>query len=312
MIYTPPSAMSFAEDAKRRFQSRIAVAAVYAFIPALCVAATWTAAPAFGTNWWTAFAVAQIALGFLAYAGNWSWIGAPLRYFFPAAQLVAAYRGAGWHGLALSAVAFAVFAGFPSLWARRVMAQLEAIPLALPFSGGVYYAGQAGASKMINHHHSLPSQQYAIDFVRLNLAGMRCRGFCPPQLDRYAIFGSAVTSPCDGEVTQVVDTFPDLLPPNADRKNPAGNYILIRIEDLQETYVLLAHLQRASTVVKIGERVCAGQPLARVGNSGNTSEPHLHIQIKRGGQPDSWNDGKGVPMRFGGRFLLRGDLVRAV
>jgi murein DD-endopeptidase MepM/ murein hydrolase activator NlpD len=72
----------------------------------------------------------------------------------------------------------------------------------------------------------------------------------------------------------------------------------------------MAHLMQGSVLVKIGDRVTAGQTLARVGNSGNTSEPHLHIHAKHGGRPESMLDGEGVPIRFGGRWLIRNSLIR--
>ena len=49
-----------------------------------------------------------------------------------------------------------------------------------------------------------------------------------------------------------------------------------------QRYVLLAHLQQGSLAVTAGQQVRRGEPLARVGNSGNTSEPHLHLQIQNG------------------------------
>jgi murein DD-endopeptidase MepM/ murein hydrolase activator NlpD len=107
-----------------------------------------------------------------------------------------------------------------------------------------------------------------------------------------------------------VDDLPDLLPGDMDRKHIAGNHIVIQF-DGSETYIGLAHLMQGSVKVKPGERVSTGQPIARVGNSGNTSEPHLHIHAKRGGNPKSMLDGAGVPMRFGGGWLIRNSIVRS-
>ena len=57
-----------------------------------------------------------------------------------------------------------------------------------------------------------------------------------------------------------------------------------------------------SVVVAQGDKVTTGQILGKVGNSGNTSEPHLHIHAEK--------DGKGVPITFNDRFLVRNSLVR--
>jgi hypothetical protein len=156
-------------------------------------------------------------------------------------------------------------------------------------------------------HHASPSQKYALDIVRLNGVGSRAAGVYPSRLDRYAIFGSGVCSPCAGVVAEVVGDLPDLEPGHMDRCNLAGNYVMIKHDDA-DISVILAHLMRNSLTVQPGDRVRAGQLLGKVGNSGNTSEPHLHIHAKRGGT--SVIDGVGVPIRFDGRWLARNSVVR--
>jgi murein DD-endopeptidase MepM/ murein hydrolase activator NlpD len=93
-----------------------------------------------------------------------------------------------------------------------------------------------------------------------------------------------------------------------DSKNIARNYVVIRL-DAKDICVGLAHLQQGSVSIKLGERVQPGQLIARVGNSGNTTEPHLHIHAKRGGRPNSMLDGEGVPMCFGGRWFIRNSIL---
>jgi murein DD-endopeptidase MepM/ murein hydrolase activator NlpD len=63
--------------------------------------------------------------------------------------------------------------------------------------------------------------------------------------------------------------------------------------------VLLAHLQHGSVAVATGDPVTVGDPIGRVGNSGNTTEPHLHIHAF---DPRT---GEGVPIRFDGGAPLR-------
>ena len=73
-----------------------------------------------------------------------------------------------------------------------------------------------------------------------------------------------------------------------------------------EYRVFLAHMQRGSALVKKGDRVARGQPLGKVGNSGNTSEPHLHIHAVRGGTGlHGWAV---VPVTLQGSFLLLNEL----
>ncbi|MEZ7171746.1 M23 family metallopeptidase [Sporosarcina sp. OR05] len=64
----------------------------------------------------------------------------------------------------------------------------------------------------------------------------------------------------------------------------------------------MAHMKEGSVAVAKGDTVTTGQLLGKVGNSGNTSEPHLHIHAEL--------DGKGVPLTFDGRFLVRNQLVK--
>lgn len=298
------------QGAKTRMKIRSIVFTWYAIAPAMCVAAMWFSAPARSVIWWAAFAFSHALMSRLVYVGNWSWVGVPLRWIFPAALIAAAYHSAGWHGAVFSAAMFLVLIGLPLARLRVTAPRAEGIRLSLPFSEGLYYAAQAGQTDLLNRHYGLRSQKYAMDFLRLNGVRTRCRGFYPRQLNRYSIYGATLVSPCDGEVTHVMDEWPDQIPPKSDRQHPAGNHILIRHHDSPDTYVLLAHLQQHSALVKEGECVHAGQPVAKAGNSGNTSEPHLHIQIKKGGKPDAWSDGESVPMILGGRFLSRGDGVR--
>jgi hypothetical protein len=72
--------------------------------------------------------------------------------------------------------------------------------------------------------------------------------------------------------------------------------------------VALCHLQRASVQVWVGQRVRAGQTLARCGNSGNSTEPHLHVQAVD--RPDVLH-ASGVPITFGGRLSRNGEIVDA-
>ncbi len=182
----------------------------------------------------------------------------------------------------------------------------DALRLSYPLRNGVYYVGGGGASRWINGHHTAGAQAYALDIVRLNVTGGRAYGFWPDSLDRYAIYGNTVYSPCDGTVVQRVDGHPDLTPPNRDPEHLAGNHIVLRCGDAS---VVLAHLQEGSISVAIDEDVFAGQALALVGNSGNTTQPHLHIHAERyeGNETDILQ-GEGIPILFDNRFLVRNGL----
>ena len=92
------------------------------------------------------------------------------------------------------------------------------------------------------------------------------------------------------------DLFHPALADFIDPENPAGNHVVIACGDIEVT---LAHLSPGTPDVDPGDRVGEGQPIAEVGNSGNSTEPHLHIHAVH---PAS---GRGVPLTLDGRHPIR-------
>jgi Peptidase family M23 len=180
------------------------------------------------------------------------------------------------------------------------------IELAFPFGSGMYCVGQGGISETLNYHMAYKHMLYAIDFQKLGPLGFRASGMYPSDPTRYAIFGDVLYSPCDGKITAAHNDAPDFNPPDTDEKQALGNHVFLWTG---EDKIVMAHLQHGSVLVQVGDQVRRSQPLARIGNSGNTTEPHLHIHAERGGAPDQIGSGECVPMRFDGRFLKRNDLI---
>ena len=85
-------------------------------------------------------------------------------------------------------------------------------------------------------------------------------------------------APAAGTETYVLDGRPDQAIGSADGHFQSGNNVVIDIGGGR--YVLMAHLTPGSIQVKVGDHVELGQQIAKVGNSGNTTEPHLHIQAQ--------------------------------
>jgi hypothetical protein len=175
--------------------------------------------------------------------------------------------------------------------------------------------GQGGNSAAINYHNASLAQRYALDIVKLNVFGTRANGFqmqlaqsgTPKEsLTNYVIFGEILYSPCTGIVNATVNTLPDLIPPENDRRNPAGNHILM---NCQGADILMAHLQSGSITMQPGDAVREGQAIAKIGNSCNTSEPHLHIHARKENTGNSLLDGEGAPITFDTKFLVRNSLV---
>lgn len=184
----------------------------------------------------------------------------------------------------------------------------QSIVLDFPLKDGRYYIVQGGEDITINHHYSIPAQKYALDIVKINQFGFRAKKWIPKKLTDYYIFDSPLYSPMDGTIVEAVDLFNDLIPPETDPDHPGGNYIVIKSKD-SNLLIVLAHLKSKSVLVSKGMQVSQGQELARVGNSGNTSEPHLHIHSLLEKTGDSFFNGQGIPMIFDDRFLSRNHVL---
>jgi hypothetical protein len=178
----------------------------------------------------------------------------------------------------------------------------EPVQLEYPLRDGRYFVGGGGGNRLTNNHMQVASQAYALDILQLNAFGRPYSGFDRSDLQAYAVFGDRVNSPCDGVVAVTLDGLPDQVPPSRDTVNLAGNHVVVSCHGVD---VLLAHMQEGSVSVAAGDTVGISTVLGRVGNSGNTSQPHLHIHAERGGEPEVILDGEGTPMELGGRFLVR-------
>ncbi|MFM2417665.1 MAG: hypothetical protein RL385_2388 [Pseudomonadota bacterium] len=187
---------------------------------------------------------------------------------------------------------------------------LTAVALDWPLGPERGFVLQGGASQLRNHHVPVQAQQRALDVVALGAAGKRMVGLFPAELSRYSVYGAQVHAPCTGEVTAVENGCPDRQP-LADEQTAhlAGNFVALYCAKENVT-VVLAHLQRGVPVA-LGERLRSGQVLGRVGNSGSTTEPHLHIHAVRGRVSSEEEllgaTASGLAMSFHGQRLARGD-----
>ena len=122
-------------------------------------------------------------------------------------------------------------------------------------------------------------------------------------LKQYATFGQSLFSPVNGIVIAVENSLADQLIGETDAVNLAGNHVVI--ETPEKKFVLLAHLQNGSVLVEVGDTVETGQRIASFGNSGNTSQPHLHIQAMT--KPD-FSDAESLPIPIS--FKIRSESAR--
>ncbi|WP_423737919.1 peptidoglycan DD-metalloendopeptidase family protein [Chitinophaga caseinilytica] len=182
------------------------------------------------------------------------------------------------------------------------------VELDFPLQKGRYFVLQGGKGLPSNlFHFSLRGAIYAMDIVRLNSWGNRASKVFSKNLEDYAIFGDTVYAPCSGRVIRANGDDPDNIPPNMKRGPKNTNMVLI---DAGGYYVFMGHLRQGSVMVKEGDEVKTGEPLGCVGNSGFSTEPHLHIQVHRKEEGKPWYASEPLYIHFNGHGYLLNEMIR--
>ena len=188
----------------------------------------------------------------------------------------------------------------------------EPTTVALPVTGR-WFAVNSPANKVPSHGLHGWGQTYALDLVHDPVERPRPKFASGPgfrRADTFPGFGQPVLAPADGVVVRVHGRERDH---RARTSWPAIAYLLVEgmvrealgpgrmlgnhiVLDLGEgVYAALAHLRKGSARVSVGDRVRAGDRLAECGNSGNSSEPHVHMQLM---DHRSVVVAAGLPVRF--------------
>lgn len=185
----------------------------------------------------------------------------------------------------------------------------QKIELAFPLKTGRYFVLQGGKGLPTNlFHFSLRGAIYAMDIVKLNNWGGRANKVFSSRLEDYEIFNDTIYSPASGKVIRAYSENPDNIPPDMARGPRNTNQVLLETDS---GYVFLAHMKKGSVVVHEGQWVRQGQALGCVGNSGFSSEPHLHIQAhakSSAGTP--WYMGQPLYISFNGKSYLLYEMIR--
>ena len=178
-------------------------------------------------------------------------------------------------------------------------------------------ARNSPARRVPSHGSDLLGERYAIDFMgvdgRHRTADCRdWRTFLATEpAERFFAFGRPILAPADGIVVEAhygeidhlgrrsqLALVPYALGQSARLRQGvgaiAGNYLIIAVRD-GGAFVALAHLRAGSLRVAAGEEVTAGQYVAACGNSGNSTQPHVHLQVMD--SPDL-SVARGMPMKF--------------
>jgi hypothetical protein len=223
-----------------------------------------------------------------------------------------------------AAKAAALLLGAIALFAASLSAQAlagrrpppgAAVALAFPLEGRGYVVVNGGSNAAVSSHvetlaprtermRAYRGQSHGVDFAAIGPWGFTARGIEPADPRLWAIYGRPVLAPCDGTVLRAQDGVPDNRVPRMNRRHMAGNFVLLRCASAD---VLLAHFAPGTLAVRPGEAVRTGRRLGRVGNSGNSSAPHLHVHAQRPGPPGAPFAGAPLPILFEGRYLVRGD-----
>ncbi|MCU1290835.1 MAG: zinc-dependent peptidase peptidase family [Acidobacteria bacterium] len=148
--------------------------------------------------------------------------------------------------------------------------------LILPFKGE-WLVVWGGDTPEQNYHQDAPNQRFAFDLLKVGAEGKGHKGDGSKNEDYYA-FDQEIIAPADGVVTYVVDGIHDNKPGEMNRMLAAGNMVIIKHPE--GDYSLFAHFKQNSVRVRVGDKVAKGQTIGLCGNSGNSSEPHLHFQIQ--------------------------------
>lgn len=210
------------------------------------------------------------------------------------------------------------------------MSTARTLRLALPFTG-VWRTEMSPATRVPSHGTHAFGLSHSVDFVRVDDRGRSAPWTARSLLrvespDRFLGFGSPILAPISGTIVETHDGEADA----GGRRSPiarvpyalgqaarlrrgldavAGNRVVIAVEDgggMVGPFVALLHLRRGSVRVRVGDRVAAGQQVGECGGSGNSTEPHLHLQAT-----DSldWPSASGIAIELGPYRRLADDAV---
>jgi len=196
--------------------------------------------------------------------------------------------------------------------------------LIFPLTGESLIGTGGRTIKQNPNHIYVKDQRFAIDIVAL------APGATPPELEglvdkalsgkleiyqgdnyerntNHYCFGRQIIAPGDGVVADTKDGVFDNIPGKKNTKDIPGNYVII--DHLNGEFSMLAHFQKGSILVKEGDKVKAGEPVGRCGNSGHSNLPHLHYHLQN---TPRWLDGDGLPAQFNnyyanGKFIEQGE-----
>lgn len=167
---------------------------------------------------------------------------------------------------------------------------LTSVTVQWPFKEATI-VGWGGNTVAENYHAAYPNIRYAYDLV-MTPHDIESRNNAD-----YGIWEKVIYSPVKGKVIATYNEEEDIAAGTEDFKSQLGNYVFIQIEETG-TYLVMGHMKQGSIRVKEGDSVEAGDLLGQVGNSGTSSEPHLHIHHQKQNPTKVLTFAEGLPLYF--------------
>lgn len=163
----------------------------------------------------------------------------------------------------------------------NISSYIPEVEYTLPFDGE-WYTANGGVTKNTSHSWEILPQRFAYDFFIVDEEGKSYSGD-KDDLYNYYCYGKNILAPADGVVVSIKNHFPDCRimsdgQPDPDTPDIGGNRIIIKHSSNE--YSTICHLKPESISVRKGQRVKRGDIIAKCGNSGNTTEPHIHFQVQ--------------------------------
>jgi murein DD-endopeptidase MepM/ murein hydrolase activator NlpD len=199
-------------------------------------------------------------------------------------------RAAGLMGLCLLVASAGLYRTYPSSHDDAP----SSVRFTLPLDGRIRVAW-GGASARVNYHAGIPAERWGYDLL-VTVDGVSHQGTGAAVADYHA-YRQPVLAPASGRVVATHDGEPDSRPGRGDPAS-GGNFVVLEVAPAQ--FLFVAHLQAGTIVPAPGEWVRRGDLLGRVGNSGNSSEPHVHLHLQDTPEP---GQGEGIPFFFSDYLL---------
>lgn len=169
----------------------------------------------------------------------------------------------------------------------------------LPFKEE-WFVFWGGTEVTQNYHVAYPNQKYAYDIMMVK-DGKSYKGD-PKNNENYYVFGKEIIAPCDAKVVKVITGVHDNIPGELNPQQLTGNTVVLETQNKE--YLLFAHLKLGSVNVEEGQMVKQGDLLGKCGNSGNTTEAHLHLSLQNTIEMSEATGGK----LFFDKILVNGEI----